>query len=89
MADKDKDNLIYINMKSDFIILMKNVSLVSWLLIYISDLVYFFAFKEFDSKFQLSNCHLVLVCVNILVPILISIGEAWSNAVIHNLFDIL
>ena len=90
LADKDKNDLIYYNNKERFAKVMERTSLVLWVLCLLTDVAYFFIFADVDEmKFQLSDCHLMLACLNFFIPAIIKFAEAWSNSVIHSLFDIL
>lgn len=90
LADKNKDNLIYYKMKKDFFKILEKVSIVAWLICYLVDLAYFFVLRGNDkANFQLSVSHFVLLCSNFLIPLILNVAEAWSNSVLHTLFDIL
>ena len=90
LADKDKNDLIYYNNKKRFEEAVARTSLVLWILCLLTDLAYYFIFSDVKQmKFQLSDCHLMLACLNFFIPAIIKVAEAWSNSVIHSLFDIL
>ena len=89
LADKDRDNLIYYKLKKQFLRTLERVSIACWICCFVSDATYYFLLSNQSEDFELSHCHLVLAFTNFLVPTLIRISEAWSNSLLHRLFDIL
>ena len=74
---------------------MKNfkwTSIVFWSISILIDVVYFllhYFSPAKEKKFQLSNSHLMLVTMNLLMPNFMKVLEAWANGVIQSLFGIL
>lgn len=88
MADKNKDNLIYYTHKKAFNSQLTNFSLGIWLTSVVADIVYFFVLGDSANvRFGFSNCSMVLTSLNFIIPTLIKVGEAWTNAVFYRLFE--
>jgi hypothetical protein len=89
LANRDKDKLIYYKNRQIIISQFNKVSIISWIICWIIDIIYYvFQFKS-DKKFHLSQSHLMLATMNFFVPMFLKISEAWANALIQSLFSTL
>jgi hypothetical protein len=88
-VDKFKDNLIYYKYKALFQENLEKYIIGLWMVIIISDLLYYFLNGDDDVDFELSSCHMILASINLIIPTLIKVSEAWTNAVFYRLFDLL